>query len=338
MIQELFKVNNVWSFFYTNGSSVNVSLKSGKLIGINCIDFALKWENSTKSTSGYFLYNSRLAFWSIGLNDTLAIDIDSGDIDQILPFGLRETFYGRLLISSFYNTKNGKTELGLFDFKESKQLWKSYDINFLIFKDGALFDVNFGNLLRIGIENGVAIWQTDLSTYGTIAQLLGTSNGVLWVYFQNYTLAGVDVATGQVVQQFNPFEALYQPGYYAFDFPWLDATANKIYFFERDSYLVTDLQNATTTVLWQKSGMRVKGNCFDKDYIYYIASPAHTIACTIIGVFNRHTLVIEDEFELPLTELNSLHTPKVAGNKIYSLDSAGTLHVFERTVDGKHNA
>ncbi len=72
------------------------------------------------------------------------------------------------------------------------------------------------------------------------------------------------------------------------------------------------------------------------EHLYFratnIANRRHSLSSNVIGAYNHQTETIDwlYEFEDLAPSVSIKESPKVEGNRLYALDSGGTLHIFER--------
>ena len=191
-------------------------------------------------------------------------------------------------------------------------------------------------------------WETDLSHYrfrmsgqkyeASIQQVIGVWEGQLLVWMQGNMFLSLSVETGEVLWEIRKWEYTEGKGhgYHFSQGVHLDEAAGKCYLFECTCYLEIDLATQKTTILWQEDGisygMRFARPSFTKDYIYFLGGG---FSSNSVGVFNRKTLQIDwlhqfefDQSGVEYIQLNQ--PPQVADDKLYVLDTGGTLHIFER--------
>jgi hypothetical protein len=203
----------------------------------------------------------------------------------------------------------------------------------------------------LSLLTGEYEWETDLSHYSykmsgwkyeaRIQQVIGVWEGQLLVWMEGNKFLSLSVATGELLWEIRQWEYSQGKGHgYQFgQGVHLDEAKGKCYLFEGTCYMEIDLATQKATILWQEDlithQMRFARPNFTEEYIYFLTGG---VASSGVGVFNRKTLQIEwlyqFEFDESADEILQLNqTPQVADNKLYVLDTGGTLHIFERSEE-----
>jgi hypothetical protein len=182
----------------------------------------------------------------------------------------------------------------------------------------------------LSLLTGEYEWEVDLGAYGEIDKILGVSAGILWVWLNGYQIVGIEITTGKICRHFSPFKGIFEDGKFYFNFPHFEEEEDKIYFFERNYWIEIDLKSQKTKILWQGQEENINLSVFTKDYIYFISSPSHSVYSNRIGVFDKSAKKIVWSTSLNLETFITLNQIQVGYNKIYVLDSGGTLHIFEK--------
>jgi outer membrane protein assembly factor BamB len=115
----------------------------------------------------------------------------------------------------------------------------------------------------------------------------------------------------------------------------------KLYELTSSIYYSIDLQTQKVEILWQDKRERdyvtVVHTTYTENYIYFTGSYNNRFQPHLLGVFNRRTLQIDWAENMDLSidpklgyvaSLNQ--APQVSEDKLYVLDSGGTLHIFEK--------
>ena len=174
-----------------------------------------------------------------------------------------------------------------------------------------------------------------------IRKVLGVYQDVLWVWIDNSRLVSLNIQTGTVLSSHRIPDLDPVLSNRNFLFPYFDEKKGVIAFLEHHYYVEFDL--LTQQVLLLKSFVTSNPdadwnfsiNTFTDDYVYFTArrgpdrsSPSH------LGVFNRKRLQVEWSQDLELWKTDPYcflnQPPQFAANKLYALDSKGTLHIFEK--------
>ncbi|MFN8353068.1 MAG: hypothetical protein U0Y10_01365 [Spirosomataceae bacterium] len=241
-------------------------------------------------------------------------------------------------ISSIYELVNVST------FNIEKRLPHRYSDILGVRYENQYFSSNIKRttLRSLSLLTGEYEWEVDLAGIGSytdhygehqagkIEHIFGVWNQLLWVWLEGYQCVGIDVQTGQVKQHWFPFKGRFQAGHFFFNFPHFDAKGT-IQFFERQYWISIDLASQQTKTLWQAAPFEINASNIQEAYIYFIAVPPGSVFSNIVGVFDQLANKIVWSTQLELARYITLTAaPQVAGNKLYVLDSDGTLHIFER--------
>jgi hypothetical protein len=177
------------------------------------------------------------------------------------------------------------------------------------------------------------LWELDLSGYGRLKRIFGIVDNVLWLWCEDYYFIGVDVSSGSIKKVWEVFDGVYERGRFYFYYPYFDKEEGKIYFFERNCYVVSDLRSCTTKILWQEDQIKLKIICstFSKEVIYFTCVIDALAGGNRLGVFDRKTKQIIWMEKLDLTPGDSLWAPRFNDNKLYVQDSGYTLHIYEKS-------
>jgi hypothetical protein len=196
------------------------------------------------------------------------------------------------------------------------------------------------------------IWQTDLSSYGTIRKVSGVCGEELIVLMENDLFVFLSVETGTISSTLSPFEDLKDVNGFAikgfYDF-YLDenkgviSLLNKCFYYEIDvkTKEVKQLKSFYTGNAYglgrlpnmpePPTDLIVTKSYYTEDFIYFFG--AKGFSSNIIGVFNRKSFEIEWQFTLNIHETNKYNNLKdiqYSNGKIYVLDTDGNLYIFEK--------
>ncbi|MDJ1472540.1 hypothetical protein [Xanthocytophaga flava] len=214
---------------------------------------------------------------------------------------------------------------------------------------------NKGQLLRsLSLINGEYEWEVDLSDYcsyifaekgevmGSIRQVLGIWNDILWLYLESRRLLGILLSNGQIVANVEIEQTHPELTNAGFTNGYLDEKQGLVCFLATRYYLEFDLaklqihriKNFTTghaDTDWN-FGMT---HTFTEEYVYFTANQGRSSGFTqLVGVLNRASLQVEWYQNLGTDQQSRFwslnQAPQVSENKLYVLDSEGTLHIFER--------
>lgn len=208
----------------------------------------------------------------------------------------------------------------------------------------------------IDIQKGEYKWEINLSVYcqyesaekgevtGTVRQLLGIWNNILWLYLESRRLIGVLLSTGQIganvaIEQTHP-DLMYA----GFTNGYLDQKKGLVCFLATRYYLEFDLAqlqihriNNFDTAHPDKDWNFGITNTFTEEYVYFTANQGRSSGFTqMVGVLSRTSLEVEwyenlaENRQERFWSLNQ--APQVSEDKLYILDSESTLHIFEKQL------
>ena len=227
--------------------------------------------------------------------------------------------------------------------------------NLFFFSNNILLQIG-GAILKLDESTGATLWQKELGA-GTfrrglkeleikISQLVGMWENQLLVWMNNEQLICLDANTGTELWRVTDFFKQFLPGWQSvsqFSFVYCHIENGKLYQLDGDSYWSLDLATQRFELLWQDTQeeyLTIIHKTYTEDFIYFTASRTYGLVPYLIGVFNRKTLSIDWLHDMTLPQntenkfCNSLNqAPQVDGDKLYVLDSGGTLHIFEKESD-----
>ena len=225
-----------------------------------------------------------------------------------------------------------------------------------LFDDNKKAIYSFKTTLRsLSLITGEYEWEVDLGeklgTYDSIAKIVGVVDEVLWVISQRGILFGIEINTGELLYHLNydNVESFKEIGNVSakYFYSLFDEANKKLIGIYRNQCWEIDLTKPTT-------GLQVfdleainptyfshpdfyfrgsywaapEGVIFDNDYIYF-----RDIEVATVGIMHRQTKKIEwhtrlnDQEPMVRDVINDI---QVSDNKLYVLDSGGTLHIFEK--------
>ena len=208
----------------------------------------------------------------------------------------------------------------------------SFSLVYLFDGNRSFFRSKQSNTLHSYIDS-TNLWELDLSVYGRLKRIFGIVDNVLWLWCEDYYFIGVDVSSGSIKKVWEVFDGVYERGRFYFYYPYFDKEEGKIYFFERNCYVVSDLRSCTTRILWQEDQIKIKIICstFSKEVIYFTCVIDALAGGNRLGVFDRRIMQIIWMEKLDLTPGDSLWAPRFNDNKLYVQDSGYTLHIYEKS-------
>jgi len=208
----------------------------------------------------------------------------------------------------------------------------SFSLVYLFDGNHSFFRSKQSNTLHSYIDS-TNLWELDLSVYGRLKRIFGIVDNVLWLWCEDYYFIGVDVSSGSIKKVWEVFDGVYERGRFYFYYPYFDKEEGKIYFFERNCYVVSDLRSCTTKILWQEDQIKLKIICstFSKEVIYFTCVIDALAGGNRLGVFDRKTKQIIWMEKLDLSPGDSLWAPRFHDNRLYVQDSGYNLHIYEKS-------
>jgi hypothetical protein len=191
-------------------------------------------------------------------------------------------------------------------------------------------------LKSLSLLTGEYEWEVDLGAYGEIDKIIGVCNEVLWVGVGSKMLIGIDIKYGKIMHIIDkPSHFAYQSGafnYFRGHDGQIDEKAKKIVGFEFDTYYELDLVTMEFTY-WifreEAKAMKIEAryapqNIHLEDFIYFIDKLNFKI-----GIFDRKNKTIKEAYVFPENSCTGfLNDLQVTNDKMYVLDTGGTLHIF----------
>ena len=265
------------------------------------------------------------------------------------------------ILASEYDFIDRRYKVFLFNFKKNQiinEIKKSLDIWGLLRNQDVIYfyGKSKNSLNNISLLTGEYEWELDLSgrknppesreEEAQIRQLVGIWQNQLIITMTNNELISIDTQTGkilwetkQLTAQVNQGPSYKWRGHLSFNGCHIES--GKLYEIVGSVYYSIDLLTQAVEILWQdprsEDYITVQHRTYTEDYIYFTGSVDGAFQAHIVGVFNRKTLSLEwiEDMSLPISpsmgypaSLNQ--PPQVTDNKLYVLDSGGTLHIFEK--------
>jgi hypothetical protein len=235
------------------------------------------------------------------------------------------------------------------------------------YSNECLFIHKFPNpiISSLSLLTGEYEWEVDLGgrkylddsqaeKEANITEIIGIWENQLLVVMDSGELISIDIHTGKILWSKNVHLRHWDTTEVAY--PVLRDWRNRsqfwrnywhlengyLYNLDGNVYYRVSLATQTLEILWQddlskEEYLTFSHKTYTEDYIYFTGSYNRALSPYLLGVFNRKTLAVEWLYDFGDALANqgdyahSLNqAPQVAGNKLYVLDSGGTLHIFER--------
>ncbi|MEA5139662.1 hypothetical protein [Arcicella rigui] len=280
-----------------------------------------------------------------------------------------QTYNGREIIANEYvdliTYEKKLIVLDLITFSK-KTIRKDIDFGVRVrYQNQLIINIGKTTLKSLSLTSGTYLWESDLSEYckilsvsnepaqGMIRQVFGVWRDKLWVGFDGNQYASLDFLTGKVLQYFKleDIDEIFQEvnalsPYFDGNNGLLCFLENRIYAeinlntlrVERKKNFVTD----NTETDWNFSS-----NTFSESHVYFVATRTSSrFSPNYVGVFDRATMEVVWSKDLELYKLPPVknmparflaQAPQSDGDKLYVLDTHGTLHVFEKIEENEYS-
>ena len=219
-----------------------------------------------------------------------------------------------------------------------KQMSGIYEFLYDSEKKAIIRDIN--TVKSLSLETGEYEWEVDISQYtnqegfsykeAKIDSILGISGTELIVLVWSSILI-IDLQTGQIKADIVGIGSKkYFPEGRSMGFTYhFHLEGEYVYLLKRERYISIHLPTQTVSILWENEdpNLNIDRVSYDENYAYFMATKAWDVQASILGVFDRKALEIVWQHDQPIY---SSKPPQSDGNKLYCLDSEGTLHIFER--------
>ncbi|MFN8353088.1 MAG: hypothetical protein U0Y10_01465 [Spirosomataceae bacterium] len=262
-------------------------------------------------------------------------------MENNLGFNLSSNITNAKVVTLSKNHLNDRF-LGLFDLEKFTLLWSIAENIGLV--NYQYMDMIFCNHLQDNYKilafnsEGVKVWQNQINRNGKILSFLGIHENVLVVCLQfgnAYGLMGLDIHTGQILWNRDDW-GLLQGHHITMQngkiFSLKGGTFSDSYYLEADISTVSLIRYGEVPNL-KKQGFSVFNYTLHGNHIYFTANKLGTTEAKSIGILDYQSLELlwYQEVELQNGAFFGLsNKPVIDGNKLYILDTVGTLHIFER--------
>ncbi|NBB31841.1 hypothetical protein [Cellulophaga sp. BC115SP] len=203
-------------------------------------------------------------------------------------------------------------------------------------------------LKSLSLLTGEYEWEVDLGVrkfiFGgeeqeaKISQIIGVIDGNLYVWMSDERLVEIDVQTGKIKTETFPLQALQAQGIIqAVLFPQYYEKEQSLFFFYQDYLVQVHLPTQENTLIWQDSRYNIGPSFITDNFIYFIGNyQKGTVFRDHVGVFDRQkneVVWLQQVITLSKETYNNLKEIQATDDKIYVLDTSGTLYIFERETE-----
>ena len=333
MYKSIGEINDIVRFTYyknelyiKNTQKELYSFNKVHLISNNVLDF-YAYENhlAYNQESSFYIYNLELETTICKVNHYL-LGINSFTTNQLCYVDV---------------TTNLLLYVNDLDLSNERLLKTNYDWEFLFLSLDHLYIYNKTKIVSLSIRTGENEWELDLEDYGAIGKIIGVFNDKLWVGVGSKALVGIHVKNGEIIHLIEkPSAIAYQSGEYNYfrgHDGQIDIEAKKIVGFEYDTYYELDLETLDFNY-WifreEAKAMKIEAryapqNIYKEEFIYFIDKLNFKI-----GVFDRKNKTIKEAVVFSEKSCTGfLIDLQMTDDKMFILDSGGTLHIYENEAD-----
>ena len=289
-----------------------------------------------------FLVGQKYLFWNTD-EGAVAYDLQ-GKLKTVFP----EISIFKNSVSSyhFYGRKkdyDGKIYFVDVSQKEERLILENYQW-------GKIIETSSGGLIVCSegfiksFLNKTISWQISVASLGKIEKLLGISDNNLWITTTDFNektytitrrLLAVNINTGTVEKEYDNSKEklsygteLLQERKQIISFS-AEHQTRKTYYTVIDAETGTEVESVEIITLFNRGYKNAQTFTIHNNRAYFITNEFHTITCSAFGIFNLETKELEFLEKVPLKKGHLNQAPQTDGNKVYILDSAGTLHIYE---------
>lgn len=315
----------------------------------------------SNNSQGFFFFNGNIAIFES--KKTVFYNLN-GDVVFEIPEILIESLH---YDNNFIVSKNIKKEgIGKFSsdlfiyrlipFDEIKKLTGRHFGSGLRFENNFLqinYEENYVTL--ISLELDILKWKryfptqdyhdlSDSPKTDSIRKVVGVQENKLIITMASTTIIALDMHSGEILWELRDWEKKYI--FFNEQHKWYNVINHmfiedgKLFNMSGALYYSIDLETQKVEILWYDE--RPDGYYFakyfthDRDFIYFAGGINISLQADKIGIFNRKSLQVEWISEEPLG-IDPLHgfsasynqPPQFGGNKLYGLDTAGNLRIYE---------
>jgi hypothetical protein len=246
-------------------------------------------------------------------------------------------FKGDNIVNFVYDFKELRTFCGIFNVKENTQVWKSEKFLSLNFVGDALLGMGTDNTYLVDERTGNPIWTTVIGGSKKVVRYLSIMDENLWIVLKNkddYSLLSLDVSHGQAnsnhtikygyachpIEEKNTLLCIHGFSRYEpeTEYKEVNGLTGEVI---RTGVVQSLLEQKLVLKDWEKFG----------EHIYFTAVREEKFP-THIGVLDYNTLELVRWQKVELEEgcyLPAGKAPVVSDNKLYILDTGGTLHIYQ---------
>ena len=294
---------------------------------------------------GYFFYNNLL--YVVNGGTTQKIEIPSLKISTYNIVILKDSLFNNTFLkgSEYKKEKNGfySSKISIYQIEPPKlnyELLQRYTFNrHLRYIDSLYVEIELQVISAINLISGNYNWQSPLNRNGDIFRLLGVRNDellVLWKRgYDTYGVIAFNIQNGQILWNIdnnpllNGLTTEFTNNQHS-----LFSTKGEgggSYFIELDLNL-KQVSRYGDLPGFRQNNLQITWSWVKEDKVYFTALHQSRFANTV-GVFDYQTLELLWWETLPLSANDFIgggESLQVDENKLYVLDSGGTLHIFER--------
>ncbi|HEY1056277.1 MAG TPA: hypothetical protein VGE24_14120, partial [Emticicia sp.] len=206
----------------------------------------------------------------------------------------------------------------------------------------------FQNQNTLSLLTGEYEWETDLGgryylsaneqQEAKISQIIGIIDDKLYVWMNDDRLVVLAIATGTILSETFPLQNFKDNGIVKYVLlPQYRESEQSLLFFYQDFLITIHLPTQTTSLVWQDDRYNIGPSFITDHSIYFIVScEKGALFRDHVGVFDREkneVVWMQQVIKLSKKSYNNLKEIQASDDKIYVLDTEGTLYIFEKGYD-----
>ena len=264
--------------------------------------------------------------------DNFSIDIKKREITK-LPFSLMLNGH---FDDFFLINKNNNIYLYSIVERIEKFNLKNNNILFYYCSKRHIYLQQDLKLASFCLETEEMLWELNLFATDQIRTLIGAHQNQLIIFLNERGLMSINTDNGEILWQLPDFLLQFPKGEFAGLHWYWHLEDGYLYILKHRHYFRVNLSSQAVELLWENMDKTYSiTHCtYTADTIFFTACLEPQIQPSILGVFNRKTLVIDWLYESDIFERDRFgsfnQAPQTDGEKLYFLDTTGTLHIFEK--------
>ncbi|NBB31838.1 hypothetical protein [Cellulophaga sp. BC115SP] len=341
------KLSDIYSFEILNGEII--SMNKNNTISLRNINEKL-WEIKAGGGLGFLQILQDIVIFQSNNGSLKIISIKNGNLlYENFANLFRLPVTNNKIVTYKLNVDTIKKEYGVFDLTLKTIIWRNKNYDNLSYINQCLFSIGIKSISKVNSSNGYLVWNIEFTNSDKFLNILNVSDNHLWLitqreenYWFYFDLIAINAQTGEVEKQLD-YKAFF--GYTAQFIEEKQSIISLRGNFREDRgthFLEIDARNGEiirqqTLDQLKSIGLNVFEFTLNKNYIYFTAtSKDDAIFAKSIGVLSYETLELLWWEEVNLENgafFAAGQKPVISDNRIFILDTGGTLHIYEREAE-----